>query len=609
MKLIRPFAAVVSILALVVSCQKNLNSQPSSDTKTIEYETPETIKGDVAFLGSSAIGYIGESIASICGSIVADPESADILIVKSAELEANKEIIGNAFEEGRTVVEIEPDNTLHSAFWTSIKAVPYLDPAENENDLIIIALRKNACYQLQSPFDDKAYIAEGKPTEDETATESTNEEKNNYTAEPVSIGKNVEFFSTKLCRFASWLNEVNEVDETNDLVPSFDGELAKRLTDSKYTFHFTKTLNVGANNFRICKIILSDPDVVTRHSTVDVDIYVTPLYAFELNGSDKRGDYYFVTTKLASHNKQLYGLYRRWHGWVVTHSHIFYSKNLKLDVELQDKNGKALSTSVLSFEETPKPTTTASSTSYTTGLNKSLNLNGQIGITGGNPTATLTVGGTFTWINTQTKNVKDFSIEMSTDPNSRKVCYQYLTNNDKMEDKTEDAVPGIGRTDEYCDGAWCWHVYNTKDDDAATFFKLKVYFEPNYGYMWRHATWTVEGWSRITCLLDDKLRNISFNCPIPNRRRMGVAEIKSTNREYMYGLKILDKAGNVIAKDPGAYEKNQIQRYQIPVGTYNIEYEIRNGDTGAILGKYRISDVVITTGATTVKSTIDGKKI
>ena len=54
----------------------------------------------------------------------------------------------------------------------------------------------------------------------------------------------------------------------------------------------------------------------------------------------------------------------------------------------------------VSFFETPKPTSTQSSTSYTVGFTGSLNVNGQGGYTNGNLSASLTVGGSFScWIN------------------------------------------------------------------------------------------------------------------------------------------------------------------------------------------------------------------
>ena len=62
---------------------------------------------------------------------------------------------------------------------------------------------------------------------------------------------------------------------------SFDGDLSKRIEDSKFSQHITKTLSVGVDDYQICKVVWSEPDKVSRHSTVDVNITITPLYAYQ----------------------------------------------------------------------------------------------------------------------------------------------------------------------------------------------------------------------------------------------------------------------------------------------------------------------------------------
>lgn len=295
------------------------------------------------------------------------------------------------------------------------------------------------------------------------------------------------------------------------------------------------------------------------------------------------------------------------HGCVRTWAHVFYGKHMNLDYRLLDSNKNPLSNDVISFFQTPCPETTTDGKTYNKGFSAGVNINGQFGISGGNPTALITVGGAFTWSNSQSRIVSDQSIEMSTDIKDRKVSYIFHCNNDCEEDSTEDAIPALARSDQKSEASWVWHVNNTRDDDLGTSFILEFTMNPEYGCRWRHATWSCEGSYKAANLLGSSERVNYFNIVVPNRKRNGVFEIKATASQYMQGLKITDAAGNVVAKDDGAYEKNQIQRYQIPVGKYNVDYTIRDGDTGELLSKRRIKDVEIKTSETTKKSSMDGE--
>lgn len=600
---------IAAALTIFASCSKSPEWTSIDVNEEIEYDMSEKIDRKTFFLGTSANGFIGEAIAQRCYYIVSSAKEADVLIVKSSELAANREVLAQAYRDMKTIVEIEPVYSTHATFWNSLDAPCYLSSNEDENDLILLAVCGYSCYQLQNPFISGTFLNDGPAAEEENASASSSIDRKdnvNFISIPVAVEKTVEFFNTKLNTFAKWVDESKAYQELGDTpIPQFDGDLSKKITDASHCQHIVRTFNVGADNFEFSHVIFSSADKVSRHSTIDLSIYIAPLYSYSINGSDSAGDYYFVTMNVISHNAPLYGLYKVWHGAVRTWAHIFYSKQIEWTCTLVDQNNNPIKDA--RFFETPMPTSTASSTTYNTGFSKTLNVSGQGGIAGGAPTATITVGGTFTWSNSESRTVQDQSIEMSTDPTTKAVHFNFKTNNDRMEDETDDAIPAIARTDQNCQASWCWHVLNTKDDDLSTCYYLRFQLDPSYGYMWRHATWGAEGDRKTANLLKDHTYN--FKMVAPNRKRNGVIEIKSTNSQYMYGLKIKDKSGNVVAKDDGAYEKNFVQRYQIAVGTYDVEYEIRDGDTGESKGNYRISDVSVKTAETTVKSTIDGKKI
>ena len=53
-----------------------------------------------------------------------------------------------------------------------------------------------------------------------------------------------------------------------------------------------KNFTIGVDSYQMCKVVWSDPDYVTRHSTVEVKITVTPVYAYELNPALKQNKGY-----------------------------------------------------------------------------------------------------------------------------------------------------------------------------------------------------------------------------------------------------------------------------------------------------------------------------
>lgn len=604
--------AAALLLVTAASCNKNY-PEHREIVNDVMYDVSSTIASSVAFIGSAGDDALGQALMSRVTrtGTVAD---ADVLVVRSSELEANRDAVGKAWEDGRVIVEMKPSVATHTAFWESLGAPAYLSGAEALNDLILLAVHNHSCYQLQNPFHMNVLQAGVPELEEENCSESSSEDRkdlDNVSSVPVPVSETVEFLNTKLNSLVEWVGQHTDRDFAATDVPSFDGDLSRRISDAGYAQHIRKTFQVGADNFQICKVALSDPDVVTRHSTIDLDLTVVPLYGYEQNGNNTNGDYYFVTMTLISHNAPLYGLYKKWHGWVRTWAHIFYGKKLAWDATLMsfDGTGYQPAGKAVEFFETPTPATTESGMSYTSGFSAALNITGQGGISAGKPTATITVGGSFTWSNSQTQTVSDQSIEMSTDPATRAVSYAFMCNNDAQEDATEDAVRAIARSDQKCEATWCWHVPSTMDDDTSTRFALLLNLTPTYGYMYRHATWTVEGRSKTANLISKDSGRMLIELQMPDRRRNGVIEVKCTSSEYMHGLSIIDKDGNTVARDDGSYERNLIQRYQVPVGTYSIEYEIRDGDTGELKGRYRISDVQVNTAETVQKASFEGERI
>lgn len=610
----RIFLPLALSAALLVSCNKTPHIyQHDNVTKDINYDDRLLCNLATLFLDSSSLpDYMSAALQKRFPITAGGIDDAQVVFVTSAGLSVNKEAVCKARDNGAIIVELLPDNLCHSSFWHSIGAVSYLDPTQNSNDLLLLAVYGGACYQLQDPFLDTNFLTNELEKEDESPDSEPSElSEENYEDVPVEIGRTTEYLSTKLNSLVEWTIKQKSIINFNGGLtnePEFDGNLSDHILDKEYSQEITKTFSVGATGFKICKVALSDPDKVTRHSTIDMTVHITPVYSYSMNGADKSGDYYFVTMSMISHNAPLYGLYKKWHGAVRTWAHIFYSKNIQWTATLLDSAHNSLD-SRISFYATPKPESSASGMTYSNGFSAGLNVSGQGGISAGKPTGLITVGGTFTWSSSESRTVQDQSIEMTTGTSDRSVHFSYLTNNIREEDSTNDAVPAIGRTDQKCDGSWCWRVYGTRDDDNDTRFVLKISTDPIYGYMWRHATWTCEGESKTAHLLSSDERTLYFEVQNPDRRRNGVLEIKTTNSQYMSNVRIYDLDGKLVSGSPVPMEQNQLERFQIPVGTYNVEYQIQDGDTQEVLGDYIIREVEINTAETTKVSTLDGRKV
>lgn len=600
--------ALAGAIALAACNKEEIPAPAPGDNSSsqVKYDLEDKLIPTVYYTSGSSVEEFRETMQLRSAVTAGSAEEADMIVVESSELENNRELLSKAWEDGKMIVELLPNNKTHYDFWKSIGAPVYLLPEEESNDLLFLAMHEYECYQLQNPFLLMDFNPNTNVEPDENASETTDKDElkeGNYDAIVVEIEKTSEYLNTKFASFVDWANEnmpsVGPLTKAGS--SSFDGDLSKRIADSKFSQHITKTLTVGADDYQICKVIASQPDKVSRHSTIDLNITITPLYAYQdCNPASVAGDYYFITMYVLSHNEPLYGLYKVWHGAVRTWAHVFYSDKMHFSARLDKDRSNGLYDR-LSFFQTPNPTSTQSSTSYTVGFTSQLNVSGQAGLANGKPSASLTVGGSFSWSNSRSTTVKDQSIVMNTWAGG--VEYDFITNNVQWEDETYDAIPAIARSDQKCEASWCWKVSGTKDDDTSERFHLYLSLYPEYGYEYYHIKWEqktlfMHNWSKCTEY---------FDIMPPDRTRTGVLEFTSTTTadKYITNFKILDaKNTAVIDTKEASYKKDSVLRYQLPVGTYTITYAVLDGETGKpILGSpFTIKNVEVTTGATVRKS-------
>lgn len=590
---------------------------------TVDYDTDLSFTGSV-FIAPGISPYFAEPLQHRVNNIAASVQTAEVVICPTSFITSNADMLSEYIAHNGIIIEIEPETAGHNA-WFGKQGYGKIDGLMSVS---AYGVYKNNTYLL----DDIFIVRESSENVDEDTIGETAGESTgvggfvNYDSRPVKVGKTADYCDTKLNSLVRWANRYAKIAQSaspydNDpAVPTQIRELSDLLSSSEFTQHTTYTLDVDITDYTICQVVASDADKVSRHSTVDVDLYVTPFYAYqdsEVNPAGKGGDYYFVQQKVTSHNEPMYASYSKKHGAIVTKANAFWLKDMHTETFLCNaedldmyfakfKVPVPLSPDELSFEQTPSPISTQGSGSYTNGFSAALNINGQGGVVGGKPTGTITIGGAFTWSTSESRTMSDYSIEMSTESNTRAVVYHYRTVNTMKDDDPVKAVPAIGRTDRTDEASWCWHVNNTSDGDLNTCFYICLTVDPIYGFMYRHATWTHEGHSK-TCTADNASSRL-IRLPIPDRSLSGVIELTSTNSRILSDVQFINNAtGEIAASFNSVYKTFDRVMRQVPVGNYSVRYSIYDGDDSSLIGKFIIPSVDVRTARTTQISTLDGE--
>ena len=408
---------------------------------------------------------------------------------------------------------------------------------------------------------------------------------------PLSTQETPDWVNSQISGLVSWIN--SKLSET--LLETSTDNLYSLLSNREMCQEYILDVPVGADNFVFSEVVWSSADKVSRHSRVQIIYDILPFYSYEMNDEDCRGDFYFVSMTVKAYNGPMYGVYSKHHGLVPTYAHIFYGK------EITVKTGLSCNAEL---EKTPMPETSNGKTTVSSGFSWDANIKGQFGKYAGSKNLAGTVGASFNWESSTKQTVNDQEIKMST-LSSGEVDYTFQCKNTHKSDKTDKAVPPIARGDQIREASWCWRVPGTKDNDTATSFNMKISAEMRFGYMWRHTTWDCEG-NEDSAKLGSA--DITITLDPPNRLRMGLVSFRSTNSNYIKNVKVLDSDGNAIASRETALAKDATAEFQLQEGIYSIEFEVYDGDTSELQGKYLIEDVQVETAETLIVPSSKGKK-
>ena len=582
------------LLCLAVSCDDS-----GIDSSII---TPDKVEEKVYFAGSIPT-YIKDALKHYMPYSTSNIAEAKVVVGSSADLLSIKADIADFWKAGGITVEIHPEYSSHEELWDYAGPGAFLPQDSGHDAFLLIAVHNYGSYRVANPLNLDDHLQDLEIGDDELASPSDEVFEDEDSNELVGIEATSEYVGTKIEGFARWILkhlDTREVQDSKDVNTNAEvvDKIDRLIHKDDCSQIVSGTLSIGADDYPLCKIASSKPDKISRHSTYEYEITITPFYAFAENDR-KAADYYFVTAQFVSNNYPLFGTYKKRHGAIPTVAHAFYSENINWEATLETGDSK---TYKVSLPEIPTPQTTVGQMKYTSGFSSTLNVTGQIGFTGPAPTGMLTVGGTFTWNNAIDLTLNDQTINMSYDPTSGKVRYEYKGLNHMKNDDPEKAVPQILKSSQVCTASWYWKVEGVSDNETKQ-FTMKINTDPLYGYMYRHCTWGAEGhFKHNVHLLPSNDRSISINVKCPNRIPTGVIQMECTSKYRVKNVKVYDSKDVEKGSSDGSYKKEYLLRYQVPVGTYSITFDVENPDEDdpnkKLIGKYKLSGINVTAGKT-----------
>ena len=596
------------------SCRHN-DPEIINEYVDIEYDTSQVIDEPACFL-TYGEPWIFNALAERFTNIVYDPSEASIIICTTADLKAHEEDIVNVLEDGGVVMEVRPDVSAHIDWFEGHGY--YTSLVSDGRQYLIVAATRNSTFTLNDVSSSSDLLSSTEIETEELGTDgvtigeedSRNRYKNTIVNDIMS-GQTLEYGRIHINNLIDWVDgEMEKKGLFTAGTADVYTELADDIAAKRYGFNLHHQFEVKFSNFEIASIIFSDPDTKTCSSTIEMDVNVIPIYAYNAtNDPEDAGDYYYFKCTMVAHNAPLFSTRSIYHGGVETYYHAFYMRDFRYRFSLIGPDGNPCSSSYdVVFEHYPVPETTQGQTSYTSGFSKALNVSGNAGVANGKFTGGITVGGTWTWSDSQTRQMSDTRVELVTDATTKSILWSNHIENLQEDDDVNKAVPAIARTDQRWESSWCWHVKGLKDGDK-TRFCLRVEMLPYFGYTYRHTTWYAEG---HICQTTGEVQfpYATFAMGAPDREEKGVVKITNTDSErYMYQLEFYDSKWNLVYEDKTPVPQDESVSIQLPSGEYHVLFNKANGDTGESSRWAFRKPIEIKTGLTSVYSTLDASEV
>lgn len=388
---------------------------------------------------------------------------------------------------------------------------------------------------------------------------------------------------------------------------------AETINPVNYTMSYDCTLKAETKPFKMVEYTYA-----SQQQSFDLHLEVIPLYISRGDGSAD-GDYYAVKGYVVAHNAML-NLHReefRDDNDILYTVITPYLAGITLKSRLLGRDGSEIQPGEVTFFNTPLPETTIGSTTYTTGLDITLNTPFNFGAQkteeGWKPTI---MGGAFpswNWKDTHKKTISDITVEMNTDVDTREVEHKFVTNNwEKME---VDKLPNHLKTDQKEEFSWIWHVNKgckSSKDYCLDNMKMAIRLQPQYfvnGTYFNHQYNPMKWYGEeVGCATSESELTWVIELPSVYRYPVGELDMMNATSRYVKNLTITSSNNLDSKKISKALRSDAHYTDVLCEGKYRITYSLITGD-GDPIGDFAIDDVEIKANQTTEISTLDAHEV
>ncbi len=415
---------------------------------------------------------------------------------------------------------------------------------------------------------------------------------------------NENYYQTRMDPFVEWL-ESTYLERTLQAPGSWNyDDLRANIEQSgqRLTYNYPFDLNAY-----IDKALWSDPDYLAKSGSISVEYRIYPIYMLSANGN-KAGDYYAVVSTVTPHNQSLWGPYVAAHGACRNRIYGFWFSDMDVTARLLNPDGTDIYG--LEFFNRPLPENKNDSKSYSKGSTFSLTGSFNGGYSGGRGYAVggIALGGTWT----STTNYTLETISYTLDSSLPIVKYHYWSENVKLTDDWDDwnkinqDYPAPVRSEFSSHTMWVWHIpYGIVKDYETRQFKLITQIRLHYS-TWYHWRGALEYDSNKK---DYEVRVPPFEWDVQNPDRIpwGFIRLRNATDHEMAHVSFYEngqESGDPLIQLSTSYGKGEEARVGLPEGTYNVTWDIVDGNTGAILNSWIYRNVKVHQGYNDETSTI-----
>ena len=127
------FICVLAVILAVAACNKD--SVPAQGGQGDR----EKVK-DKVYIAGSLPTTVDKALRMNLGTVTTNPDEAGIIVLKSSDLPSRSDIVREAWEQGKIILEVSPDRSLHSDFWTSAGGPAILVADPKSESLLMVLL-------------------------------------------------------------------------------------------------------------------------------------------------------------------------------------------------------------------------------------------------------------------------------------------------------------------------------------------------------------------------------------------------------------------------------------------------------------------------------------